>query len=261
MNEAAFLQAQKDKKIEIIQPEKEISFKDERADDFEIDVLRGTKISNAESSIFRIDKFGVRGKSLEREDFHWFAVFESLDGYGKIGDSGFSITQDASSVFVYSAHPGYVDFFKDFFITPSSPSLLNWNKNRKVRAMIMFSTGGNQTMYIGTGGIPIIINTSPHISFKVINSQLYGSVGNGTAEVTADLGITIEAGTTLFLRFDYYAKKKVDFYVNEVLKGTIDSGLPSGNYKANNMIDIGITTPDVNFKGIQVGEWDFWQAV
>lgn len=107
--------------------------------------------------------------------------------------------------------------------------MASWNKNRVLIISPSFecltSAGGQYTIRNGDLGV------SKHIGFKIIDGVLYGTVGNDTAENTTAL-LTIDTIAYTYrpvLKCVFTAGVKCEFYVDEILKGTITTGLPTGD--------------------------------
>lgn len=188
--------------------------------------------------------------NFERKDFHWITLFESLDGYFKTG------TPVASASGVYFETTDVVNNIQaisktlDAFVFP-----LSWDKNRRVRTLVLFENDSEQEINIFCG---LSNPTDNHIGFKVIDDILYGSVGNGSAETTLEL---------MSIGVDYYSLEVVftagvqaEFFVDGVSQGVIDSGLPSGSADSDDLIHVTIKTTTTAQRMLDLYFWDLWQS-
>jgi len=174
--------------------------------------------------------------------FHFTTYFEGADnssrwsrvfaGSGTITGDGrwimLSTGTTANSMVGLHIDFGSVSSTGNLNMSPYTWSGVPWI----IRTTVMFSANTNQQIYIGSGiasnsSPPSISWTSEHIGFKVINGELYGTVANGSAESTLDLG-AISTNTPYVLRVDFSPNQNACFNVNGSSKGCITSNLPSG---------------------------------
>jgi len=106
----------------------------------------------------------------------------------------------------------------------------SWAKKRYFGILTYFYTYSAQYLHIVSGAAPAdsAVNNYNHIGFKVIDADLYATVGNGTAEST----LFIETLTAAVYRrlecvFDP-AIPECRFYVDGVDKGALTTNLPTG---------------------------------
>lgn len=206
---------------------------------------------------FSVDPTGrVRVSSLERNDFHWFTMFEGIStSYGTQGT--IAINQSSVSIATSASANTEAELQK---VATLFSSEFSWARDRKFRTVIKFTDTANQTCYIVTGAGQIIANTTRHFGFKVVDSTIYGSCADGTTQaLTASLG-TFSAGNTRSLEARFTAGSRVDFYINGVLSGSLTTNLPTGTLTANFLMDIWIRNQAAAVKTIESSYWDFWQA-
>jgi len=105
----------------------------------------------------------------------------------------------------------------------------SWDKKRYFGVYVYFSEWTSQNIHIVTGARPTTGsgNTYEHVGFKLIDSILYGTVGDGTTESTLSLE-TISGAVYRCLEVVFTPASEARFYVDGVDKGTITTNLPSG---------------------------------
>jgi len=105
-----------------------------------------------------------------------------------------------------------------------------WGKKRYFGIYVYFWTIGYQNVHIVTGACPETgpTNIYRHIGFKLIDANLYGTVGNGTDESTLLLETLAAPGRR---RLECVLDPEVPecrFYLNGVDKGALTTNLPTG---------------------------------
>ena len=198
--------------------------------------------------------------NFRRSDFHWFTIFETIDGYNTIADGSGTTTVtntwvslqtgttiNSAARLMKAPQYGYGDFF-------------TWNKDREFRTAIVSSSITNQTIWIVIGEVgPGEAGTDRHVGFKIVNDTLYGTMANGTTEETLNCG-TITAGLKITLKVVFKAGSEATFYVDEVNKGTLSTYIPTGIGEALKIIRLVITNTAAENKEVKLSMWDFWQS-
>ncbi len=166
--------------------------------------------------------------------FSYFTSFESLDGLdvgtaatGSVNLDGYRLELQtgltlASTVFVKEVP----------YLGTGQPSFFTWAKDRRFRTYAEFVQNTDQEIWITTGFGNQIQPTEKHFGFKVIDNVLYGTTGDGAAESTLNCG-TFNMGDQFDLEARFISGTSVEFFVNEVSKGTITTHLPSGGAVAD----------------------------
>jgi len=195
----------------------------------------------------------AKGRLL-RDDFHWFTIFESLDGfdfYAGGSESGTiqqllsyiqlnsgTTTSDFSELAKYLEYYFYdISFskrasFKTSFSISSVSSVNAW-----------FCHGSYQGAFYG---------------FKIVNNTLYGAVDyDGEHETLVELA-TISANTKYNVRADFTPGLKVEFYVNDVYIDELTTNLPTGTDYAYIIMMIRVLTNANSNKNLKFSYWDFW---
>ena len=153
--------------------------------------------------------------------------FSSIDGYSQTIQNGGSITLTSTSLNLRtsSTASGRASLYKD---SGASKAWTSWDKDKVFSVDFSFIYTATVCDYIyiqhGKNG------TNKHIGFKIIDSVLYGTVGNGSAETTVTLETFTTPSTQIvrILTAVFTAGVKCEFYVDGVLLGTITTNLPSG---------------------------------
>jgi hypothetical protein len=198
--------------------------------------------------------FSITG-NLQRNDFHWFTIFESITGYGTQGaptlnNNGIDLVTGATNGNVCEVQK-VAAFFGSAF---------TWAKARKIRTVIKFVTNSNQTGYIVTGGGNTQPNTDRHMGFKIVNNTLYGSCADGTTQnLTAQPVYTFNANEIVNLEIRFNTTS-VSFFINGTNQASLTTNLPTGTTTANFLMDLWLRTDENVAKEAQISFWDFWQA-
>lgn len=131
-----------------------------------------------------------------------------------------------------------------------------WDKKRYFGLYVYFSTYSYQNVHLVSGNIYSYIsdsNTQRHIGFKLINANLYGTVGNGTTESTLLLE-TLTATAYRGLEVIFTPGTEARFYVNGVDKGTIRTNLPTTTGYADYMLKASISNTEAASKSVRIYE-------
>jgi len=194
----------------------------------------------------------VRG-SVERNDFHWFTLFESIDGYATAGTV--NLTAGYVSIITAATTNSVSELQKTLAYHSTE---FTWDKKRKFRTNINFQDDTLQTIYIVAGGGQNA--TDKKIGFFVLNGDLYGVTADGAYGHTLDIGVAITAGNTYVLETVFYPGDRCEFYVNGAFKGMIESNLPSGTgAKEDWFLDVYVKTGEDATKEVRLSYWDLWQ--
>jgi hypothetical protein len=218
-----------------------------------IDHLAGSVIADKIKEWARIKLSG----QFERDDVHWFTIFESADGFdkstsgsGSIGFAGGDLRlqtgeTDGSSATLSKSLFGSYDF--------------SWDKQRKVSFGIEAESAPDILAYIGTGYKSEDEDYS-FVGFKLVNYTLYGVVNDGSGETLVELKVYSLLPGAFRLSFTYYPGSKVEFFIDNFKEGEITTGLPSGEEDSPDFICYAqIKNTSANNKSLWLRHWDFWQ--
>lgn len=196
------------------------------------------------------------GGSFERTDFHWYSVFESLDGFFKLLAGTGVITLDNKYVAMVTGGDAfsYALLVDELGIT----NVFTWNKRRKIRTRVYFSHNTQQSITIATG-LPESIPNFPFLRFRIDNAAVKGIICDGTTQTILDLGLNIIAGEAYDFEIRYFPADRVEFYINDILKGTISADLPSGTAEAGVLMYMRIANDGAANRTIRFSYFDFWQ--
>jgi len=219
-------------------------------------------VPNASNPLFSVDKLGnTKVKSLERDDFHWWTNFESIDGYAQaIVGAGTIICNPQSVDFTTGANNG--DFNELQKIQPGVNDYFSWDKDRKIKTFVKVDHNTSVSFQIGTGDITNAYfgDNSPRIGFMFLAGKIYGGVADGSGHTEVEL-TTYSTTAYILLEAKYYAGDRVDFYVNGLLRGTIEDDLPAGTTNAEWYFDAKLfNVGTAGARTAHIVYWDFWQA-
>jgi hypothetical protein len=192
--------------------------------------------------------------NFERNDYHWFTLFESIDGYAKDGDP------IVNSEYVSIVTTNVIDNKCALQKRATYSMDFSWDKKRKISFgfRIMNATPA-QNVLIGTGVAQYTALTFRKVGFYISNYTLYAIVADGTGYTTLNL-MEINNTTTYICEALLQPKTNVKFYVNGVFKGIIETNIPSGSTDASWLLDIEVTTKEAVSNALWVTYWDFWQS-
>ncbi len=205
------------------------------------------------SAPFRVTEAGnVVVNSFERNDFHWFTMFESINGFAKAGTpilNQDSVTLNTTNVLGNECELQKVASYSNYF---------TWDKRRKIKFGFNMSTFTNQDINM-MSGVGQYGTTAQRIGFRVVGNQLYSVTCNGVTETTTSIQV-VGTGTTYELEARLTPGVNVLFYVGGNLVATHTTNLPSGTANANWMLDFAVRTGENVIKTFLFTYFDFWQA-
>lgn len=127
---------------------------------------------------------------------------------------------------------------------------VSWDAKRYFGCHVLIGENTNQRIFI-VSGLPS--ETEPHIGFKIINNELYGTVANGAGESTlllATIPIEYEAKLEAVLT----PGAECRFYVNGEDKGALTTHLPSGGMDAAEIFHAKISNTQDEYKWLDIFE-------
>ena len=161
------------------------------------------------------------------KEFSWDTLFESVDGFYKQDwlAAGFYVNE--SNLWLYTAatlNSRELIFKSPLYTNP----VLTWLKKRTLKTSIraVQNTGGSSRFIVQTGAW----DSNCGFGFNILSNKIYGMSGNGTTLSSIELE-TIPAGAfdiTRRLEAIWNYPTNIEFYVDDVLKGTKTTHLPTG---------------------------------
>jgi len=166
---------------------------------------------------------------LEHEGHWWFIAHWYPEGVVPYGVSG----------------SGYITWYSEYIQLHTGTTLdswagivkrahiptpyYSWDRRRHIKTCVYFLTYSDQIIWLISGYRLIEVEGSnyEHIGFKLIGGDLYGTVGDGTAEATLLLE-TLTAPASRTLECSFIPGVECRFYVDNVDKGALTTNLPSG---------------------------------
>ena len=214
-------------------------------------------IPNATTPLFSVDASGnVVANSLKRNDFHWFTVFESIDGYSKITDGAGTIVTDANGLLITT---GAVSN-NDCEIKRSIGDQQSWNKNSKLKCEIQITSNSYQEIYIVMGRADSSSNITKHYGFFIWGNEIYATIANGTDCYQTSLTTFSANASKLLEAVLDVSTGLIKFYIDETLVLTSDGdGTPTGSGNYAFFINVRDTNNEARI--LNVKWWDFWQAI
>jgi hypothetical protein len=218
-------------------------------------------IPNATNPVFSVDAAGnVVATSLKRKDFHVFTMFESLDGYFVgVGGAGTLVTGSTGINSTTGTTSGQFNEVQKF-LRDGGGDLFTWSKDRSQQTTVYMNANWNNVTLAIFSGSYGSTTTDNHIGFSMIDGRIYGTVANGTTETTLDLQ-SYTNNQMYVLRFDHVVGVGVQFYVNQTLKGTITTNIPTGTGGAAYILGVYHKTTTNAARQAYISYFDFWQSV
>jgi hypothetical protein len=206
----------------------------------------------------------ITTSNLIRNDFQWFTLFESTEGYSKYVDtaSGGQLTTGGENLIVScgttaTANQTYIK--KQ--ISTSSVTDFTWDKTRRFKTIVQLDGMSDQLIRFGMGEVGAGDNNQ--IGFKLQDTTLYSQSGNGGVGGTHSLLTGISAGTVMTLEAKLTPGTKIDYSINGTLvySETNTAIIPTGEVYAQKIFYTSII-PDNSgtTRAIRIGYWDFWQS-
>lgn len=215
----------------------------------------GDTFANRASAPFRVSEAGnMAVSSLERNDYHWFTVFESLDGFSKGGNNLPLLNPDhvILQTTATSTHTSELQKLASY------SNNFTWNKRRKMKCGIVFGTNTLQYIDIVTGGVSYGSDIR-QFGFRVLNGTLYALSNHGAGEEATSIEASIAIGTIYELEARLNPGVDVTFYKNGSLVATHTLTVPSGSIDANKLLNVYIRTNETAQKDVKITYYDFWQ--
>lgn len=187
--------------------------------------------------------------------FYWLTLFDSLEGWnGSGGPYNWDLTNDpavdlgiqysnkgisyiSSGIIQVSAGPtaGAGTMIEK---SPLNQPILSFDQKQRFRTQIKLVTTRKLTTYIRLGEItdPPGTTAEKHFGFKIDETTLYGTCGDGTASDASVTLQTVATGDDLLLEARLAPNEKIIFYTSTTgingLKeaGTLTSPLPTGDF-------------------------------
>ena len=219
----------------------------------------GDTFANRDIAPFRIDESGnAVVRSLRRNDFHWFTIFESIDGYTQSTAGTGTISTVAGGVrSTTGTVSGNTNHLSKFVLTGSSNSF-TWDKKRSLTFTIYLGSATSDSIFIGCGNMDPL-TTNRCLGFSIIDGVVFSYVADGTDIASINLGVTLSALTLYKLNVVFTPGVGYVYLVNDVIKLSDSSFMPSGTTDSQILFDWYVTTDNNVSKVIDMSQYDFWQ--
>ena len=225
-------------------------------------------VPNATTPLFSVDSLGnVVCDSLRRKDFHWFTIFESLDGFfisSTGGSPGTSPAYLSTGVGLIIPTPATTNGYSVVQCI-RGVSAFSWDKRSSFKTKIktVDFTGGLQSFDFGKGVHSYTpTDTDRKYGFRFANETVYGIVANGSNYSSVQIGSAGDyVDTEHEFEADFFPGVRCDFYIDGVLKNSLATTLPSGTISAFSMLCFYLMTLENVTKSVEVYYYDFWQSL
>lgn len=219
-------------------------------------------IPNPTSPLASIDNIGnMVVSSLRRKDFHWYTIFESVDGYDMSADTGGSSLVNLEGIELITPATNtkkanaskQSTHFKGF----------DWSKKRSIKICLTAENSFTNNEIMEFGALGSNFSTCIGIGFRKVNGSehIHGICGDGSSESTVDLGHMDYSNNSNNYSIDFDPITGCKFYINDVYKGAITTNLPTGTITAGYIFIVNLKTLENTLKKCLISYYDFWQAL
>lgn len=200
---------------------------------------------------------GAGGISTEYDDpdYFFFDWFTSLDGFYVTSSPADGVTLSENHL-ALATQGGATDWASAMKTPDTLFPLWDWAKQAKFKTEVLFAANSDSLPKFDV--IWGDADTGRHFGFVVQDGKLYGSVGNGSAQtLTAALADWGSSGYYETHKLEaVYKVTSVDFYVDDVLAGTLTTGLPGGTTAARRFMRLYVrANASTNYHGMNVSYW------
>lgn len=212
--------------------------------------IGATSRSNIENVV---DDF-LTGKMLNAtwSDFvYYFTNFESIDGWSTVTDTG-AITANATAGGIVlgtgtgssgNTNPVSATLLNTFAASDTNVYFLGWNREQRARFTVQFSVSDTDCEeYIAVGDIQdAAVGAASGADIEGYGflvdetGTLYGLLGDGTTTNRTQLMTSVN-NTNRLLEARYSPSKQVNFYVDNVLRGTLTATFPTNAVRVREQI-------------------------
>ena len=170
-------------------------------------------------------------EAVFEHDF-FYSCFESPDGWYQGGDTGYGISFNTRSATMQT--PNVLNSVCWLYAsTGSGDARFKWTRNPKVTWMLAIDPSQFYRTYQEFRcrlGRDSASDTETHMGFKLVANdtevRVYASNANGSAQTQTDTGVTLSGSQRVRLKAVRLAGE-IRFYVDEVLKATHNTNLPT----------------------------------
>jgi hypothetical protein len=181
------------------------------------------------------------------------SFFESLDNYSKTS----GVSYDLTFRFVKLVTSGAPNDQQGLVYVNTIPfHEFSWDKDRFFETAVVLKQTSNVEVLIGPG-FEMINN---YIYFVFTGGHIYGRCFHNGSHTDVDLG-TYNANQKYALYFEFKAGVQCDFYVDNVLLGTISTNLPSGVESSEVVFSAYCKNLGGASKSLYLGMFDFRQKI
>lgn len=205
------------------------------------------------SAPFQVDMHGnAKVKSLARDDFHWFTLFESVDWYYMSNDWTGTITVGNTGLIIISWSSNW-----NISTMNKVLSWATWDKDKKFKTYASFSSDTQQTIYIVNWSITP--TTDRHFWFRILDNQIRWTCADWTTQNMVVLA-TLSIWNYILEAINDIVHGEIRFYINWSYAGNLTSNIPTWNTDSDYIFT---TSVESGGAAITVNIWwyDFWQAI
>ena len=228
--------------------------------------FRGTLVGNtinipdSTTPLFSIDSLGnATVQSLKRRDFHWFTMFESLDGFFKTSNPTEPLLGYTSVYFTTGGTSG-----GNCNLTKlSDSSVFTFTKRMSFKYSMYPALQGLHNMDFGLGNLQLsLASTETRICFSFVNTVLYSVCCDGSSVTTSQIGVAgdYSSSDNLF-SMEFVPGVAAYFYINNTLVSTITTNLPTADTSSFYIFGVKVITNEDVSQQVELYWYDFWQAL
>lgn len=197
--------------------------------------------------------------SLRRKDFHWYTIFESIDGYTK---SGGTQSATGSGIDIQTGNTISTACTTTKSIYAGASNQFSWAKRRSLKVCLVYTDSvADQHTSITNGVLTQANPTGIGMGFAMNNGNLLGFNADGVGYTQTSLNTTLVANTVYTLEFVFTPGVDIKYYVNNTLKATVTTRLPAASDSySGDIFNVYLINDVADNKHLTISYYDLWQA-
>jgi len=198
------------------------------------------------------------GALFSWEGIYWQTYFESIDGFGESDGGTTELVSSAMGGCMLDTggdNGAWIDIRAEVSLSFFHPRT-SWSKWRAFETTVIINENTSQTIHVGMG----LAYVPDFVGFKIENDGIYGFVSLSTCGPlsTTEL-VSFAAGSSFRLKCVCDLPNSVDFYIDDVLRGSITAGLATAPDHSEDFMNVTILANAAAAKGLTVYYWRFVQ--
>lgn len=209
----------------------------------------------------------ITSASYQFKGFFWHTIFDSIDNFDQsdiVGNGSVSYSALGGRLGIRSGNTtGDYTRFQRCIRDDLAFANLTWSKKRRFKTVVQLVSNTNQVIYVALGDVLDMDWNEPHVGFRIVDNEIFGSVGAGPAVGAEWTGVlkTFNALDIVALEAILTPNVGVDFYIDGVKEGSLGKTyLPFDDDVTERIIlQIAPTSKEDAYKTVYLAEWFFLQ--